>query len=63
MTTQQIIKNASKYSSNFSLEKVESIRKTFVNPAKYAIVMGDNSQWWIVTNREASILAKNGYKI
>jgi len=29
----------------------------------HAIVMGDHPQYWVATNRAASVLARNGYEI
>lgn len=31
--------------------------------SKHTIVLGDNNKFWIVTNRHASILVKQGYEL
>lgn len=64
----KIIKNAKKYSgNNWSLKEIQEIISNYVKSQNYSIVMGSTSdhqpQWWIVTNREASILVKHGYEI
>jgi len=64
---QQIIKRASKYGGErWTLHQIkEIIWNHYVKPQNYSIVMGTDSnlepQWWVVTNREASILVKHGF--
>jgi hypothetical protein len=63
-TILQIIKRADKYNSeNSSVAYLQNmINKHYVKPQNYTIMMGDYPHYWIVTNREASILAKAGYE-
>ncbi|MCA6513905.1 MAG: hypothetical protein IM569_13705 [Chitinophagaceae bacterium] len=60
MTAQEIIKRASKY---FSLSLALSSLTHCIQPAKWSIVLGDDNRFWVVTNREASILMKAGYEL
>ena len=64
MTTQDIIRRASKYNSEkFSVAYLQNmINNTYVKPQNYTIMLGDCPHFWIVTNREASILVKEGYE-
>lgn len=43
------------------------IAKAFINhcthPGKWSIVLGDDMKYWVVTNRQASKLVKQGYEI
>ena len=32
-------------------------------PSKFKVVLGDSGQYWVVTNREASILISSGYEL
>lgn len=64
MTIEKIIKSASKYHSDrFSLDQIKKIKNSFEKPHNYSIVLGSSGWFWIVTNREASILAKNGFEL
>ena len=64
----KIIKGAEKYSGDrwplWYLYK--NIRDTYIKPQNYSIIIGTDinqgPQWWVVTNREASILVKHGYE-
>ena len=58
MTTTKIIHHARKY-RNRGLCQTARARAGH----NYTAVMGDDCTYWIVTNREASILRKAGYEI
>ena len=66
---QKIIKRASKYNGErWSLLQIQQIiRDHYVKPQNYSVIMGTDSdsepQWWVVTNREASILVKHDYEL
>jgi hypothetical protein len=45
------------------LGTAKSVISRSEHPSKYSIVMGDHPYFWVVTNREASILKKMGYEI
>ncbi|MBD2700175.1 hypothetical protein IC229_05980 [Spirosoma sp. BT702] len=32
------------------------------SPSKWAIVLGDNGRFWVLSNRDASILVKAGFE-
>lgn len=60
MTPNQIIKTAEKY-TNLSLALSSFSHR--IQPGKWSIILGDDNRFWIVTNREASILMKAGYEL
>lgn len=60
MTTNQIIKSALKYNSRAT---ALNFCNTAIHPGKWSIILGDNNLFWVVTNREASILMKSGYEM
>lgn len=68
MDIKNIIKRATKYTGErWSLSYLKKmIQQTYVKPQNYSIVMGTDQnlepQWWIVTNREASVLVKHGFE-
>lgn len=50
----------SKYNT---LESAKSARLRTALPSKWSIILGDNNLFWVVTNREADYLTKNGYEL
>ena len=66
MTTQttaaEIIARKSLATFN-TLASATSYRDHCHSPGKYSIVLGDNDLIWLVTNREAFILANAGYTL
>lgn len=50
----------SKYNT---LKSAKGARLRTALPSKWSIVHGDNNLFWLVTNREADYLAKNGYSL
>lgn len=58
-TLVQIANRASKFSN---IGGAVNYRHNMINAHKYSIVMGNDMKYWIVTNREASILEKAGYE-
>ena len=60
ITPTAIALKASRYRSLF-LAKC-SIRH-YLKPWNYTIVLGDDERFWVVTNREASILLRAGYEL
>lgn len=69
LSVDNIIKRAHKFpGERWSLDRLKQIiRERYTKAQKYSIIMGfDNNlepQWWIVTNREASILKKHGFEV
>lgn len=54
------IKPTAKFNTLGAAERFHQNMPTF---SKYSIMLGDNDLFWIVTNREASILMKAGYEL
>lgn len=46
-----------------SLQTAKSSIENMINPGKWSIILGDDMKYWVVTNRDASNLMKQGYMI
>lgn len=40
-----------------------AIREHYVHPGKYTLILGENEQVWVVTNRDAGRLVSAGYEL
>jgi len=46
-----------------TLASALNFRNHSITPSKWTIIMGSDFLYWFVTNREASILVKQGFEI
>jgi hypothetical protein len=60
MNTEQIIKRAYKFNT---FKNANSFRLGSIQPGKWSIILGDNNLYFVVTNREASVLINSGYEL
>lgn len=63
MTAQTIVATRSNRAEFTHLQQASDYRDRCNNSGKYAIILGDNMKYWILTNREASVLVKAGFEL
>lgn len=63
MTAEQILSTRSLRLEYSQLALAESFISRCDCPSKWAIVLGDNEKFWVLSNRDASILMKAGYEL
>lgn len=62
MNAQQILANRSLRSEFSSLKTATGYINRCHQPSKWATVLGDNRMYWVLSNRDASVLVKAGYE-
>lgn len=62
MTAQQILATRSLRMEYSTIALAAGYIERCVSPSKWAIVLGDNNRFWVLSNRDASILVKAGFE-
>lgn len=62
MTAQAIIATRSLRAEFSNLGQATDYRYNCHDHAKWSIIMGDNDRFWVLSNRDASILVSAGYE-
>ncbi|WP_448961722.1 hypothetical protein [Larkinella arboricola] len=62
MTAQQLISIRSLRSEFSQLSTAMGYIERCISPSKWAIVLGENGRFWVLSNRDASVLVKAGFE-
>lgn len=62
MTAQEIINTRSLRSEFSNQTTATNYIARCASPSKWATVLGDNGKFWVLSNRDASVLVKAGYE-